>query len=116
MRQHRRPGTRTRVLCWLLAVLTVAGLGVLGGAHCLDDDPPTVAAAAAAAHGPTAGTRASDVCHPQRVQPAAVAIDATVVALPPAGSRVRPAGAPPTMRTPWPPGAVALTDIGVSRT
>ena len=35
MRSRERRGTRVRVLCRLLAVLTLAGLGLFPGGHCI---------------------------------------------------------------------------------
>ena len=122
MSHHRQPDTRTRVLRWLLAVLTVAALGVVGAADCGADAPLPAAATStavthAAEHGDAGhGQSASEVCHLQAAPRAAAATTATSIVQPPAGFRTLPADAPPTIGKPRQPDAVALTDIGISRT
>ena len=122
MRDRRQPDTRTRVLRWLLAVLTVAGMGVVVAGDCVGDTPPPAAVAAA---GPTYSTAygserhapsVADGCHLQAAPRPAASTDGTSVGQPPAGFRTLPAGPPPTSCKSRQPGAVTLTDIGISRT
>lgn len=137
MRHRERRGTRVRVLCWLLAVLTLAGLGLSRGGHCAAPAATETNVAAAAVTGPAGHERhyhaegdgtdrhrmidaGADNCHlqPARV-PAGTIAAATVTTAavhPPPGISTVPAGPAPAMRQPRMRGARPLTDIGVSRT
>jgi hypothetical protein len=123
--RHRRPDTRTRVLRWLLAVLTIAGMGVIGVGPCPGDSPPAAAAASSVTPAGTAMTHsevhgpadaADDACHLRSAATAAATTTVSAAVQPPAGFRTLPAGAPATTCKPRHPDAVALTDSGVCRT
>lgn len=142
MSHHQQPDTRTWVLRWLLAALTLAGIGIVSGGHCLTDTlPPAVTATGVAPATPahtatvtprrddhahragehtssrqTSDTAAAD-CHVQPAPSTASTLTTATMAHPPAGIRGLPASAArPPADTSRPACAVALIDIGVSRT
>ena len=144
MNHRRQPVTRARVLRWLLAVLTLVGMGVLQTGHCLTGTstataasiaPVTGKAPAVLAYGTTAVTdrvghghhhtvdgaqpghsdTAADDCHLTSA-PATTATTGTVAVHAPTAVRTTPVVFRPPVPTPRLHSAVALIQICVSRT
>ncbi len=139
---RRQPNTSAWVLSWLLALFTLAGISLVSGNHCRTDTPPPAVIAASVAQamlvhtaavgtsladhaqradGHTAPVQASDTaaadCHAQPAPSTASTLTTTTAAHPPAGTRNLPVSAArPPADTSRPACAVALIDIGISRT
>ncbi|WP_204299298.1 hypothetical protein [Actinoplanes campanulatus] len=125
---------RTRILRWLLTVLTLAGIGVLQAGHCPTGTAPAAVSTIGAVAVPTAAAEArpgshhqsldsgrpqdsdtaADNCHLEPAPATAATVTGAAVH-PPARIGTVPVGVPAAAGKPRLPTAATLTEIGVSR-